>query len=253
MKSYLKSRQRTVEFVRQRLLRDGFPRLQVSIIILLTGLAGFITSFFLLQMGLSAMVIRYPICIAIAYGFFLLFLGIWLWMQRHQIEPDFDVPAVDIANVDFNISENSTNVFGGGADFAGAGSGSDWGEKLSSSAGESSILDGVSVDLDFEEFGLIILAVVAVIGGLLASLYIIYIAPLLLAEILVDGILVTGLYRSVRKIERQSWLNTAVKKTLIAAILAAIFFGIAGFALQSLEPEARTFGEVWSSLSRNGR
>lgn len=249
MKSYLKSRQKTVEFVRQRLLRDGFPRLQVSIIILLTGLTGFISSFFLLQLGLSAMAIRYPICIAIAYCFFLLFLGIWLWMRKHNLWPDIDPSIVDISGLNFPAPEKPAQIFGDGGDFAGAGAGDHWGASVSSGVGESSILDNVGFDLDLEEFGLIILAAVAIIGGLLASLYIIYIAPLLLAEILVDGVLVTGLYRSVRTIEPQSWVKTAVKKTFVSAILAGIFFGIAGFAIQSLEPEARTLGEAWSLLS----
>jgi hypothetical protein len=48
-----KKRQRRIEIIRQRLLRKRWPRLQVSLIVLLTGLTGFLTSFLLLQLGLD--------------------------------------------------------------------------------------------------------------------------------------------------------------------------------------------------------
>ena len=104
-----------------------------------------------------------------------------------------------------------------------------------------------------EEFGLIILAIVALIGGLLASLYVVYIAPVFLAEILVDGLILGGLYKRVRHIERKHWLRTAVQKTLLPAILCVLFFGIIGGALQTLVPEAKLIGEVWSALTSSAQ
>jgi hypothetical protein len=71
----------------------------------------------------------------------------------------------------------------------------------------------------------------------------------LLAEILLDGVLITGLYKRVKKIEQRNWLKTAVKKTLLPAFLVALFFALAGFALQSLAPEAHSVGEVWKSIT----
>ena len=100
-----------------------------------------------------------------------------------------------------------------------------------------------------EEFGLIILAVIALIGALLASLYVVYIAPVFLAEIIVDGLILGGLYKRVRHIERKHLLQTAVSKTLLPAILCIVFFGIVGGALQMLAPEAKSIGEVWSELT----
>ena len=89
----------------------------------------------------------------------------------------------------------------------------------------------------------------ALIGGMVASLYVIYIAPVLLAEILVDGLLVGGLYKRVKNIERRYWLKTAVQKTLSPALLCIMFFGLAGWALQAIAPEAKTIGGVWAKLS----
>ncbi|HSK70742.1 MAG TPA: hypothetical protein VK892_03535 [Pyrinomonadaceae bacterium] len=250
MEKALQKRKRRIEFIKQRLLRKGLPRVQISIILLLTALAGFLTSYSLLHAGVSSMALRYPIAILIAYCVFLLLLRVWIWLQKNS--PDFDLPGLDFGSSS-SVSTGSSNAnfeFGGGGDFGGAGAGGSWGESGSSSSisADSSILDNVSFDLDSEELGLLILAVVAIIGGMLASLYIIYIAPVLLAEILVDGVLIAGLYKRVKGIEQTHWLKTAVKRTIAPAVLVAIFFTIAGFALQKAVPEARSVGEVWSYI-----
>jgi hypothetical protein len=228
------------------------PRFQMSVILLLTGFVGFLSSFLLLQFGVFKMWLRYPLAILSAYIAFLLLLRLWLAIQRYQNSLDFDLPinagsgGTNSSSVDFS--------FGGGGDFSGGGAGGSWSDSVSSSTSSisdssSSVLDGFSFDIDLEEFGLIILAVIALIGGLLASLYVVYIAPVFLAEIIVDGLILGGLYKRVRHIERKHWLQTAVSKTLLPAILCIVFFGIVGGALQMLAPEAKSIGEVWSELT----
>src|SRR5262249_44098612 len=114
-----------------------------------------------------------------------------------------------------------------------------------------SMLNGVGSGLDLEELGFLILAVVALLGGLIATLYVVYIAPVLLAEILVYGLFLGGLYRRVGRIERRHLLPTAVCKTLLPAVLCTLFFGVAGGALQAAMPKARSIGEVWSVLTKS--
>ena len=239
-----KIRERNIEFIKQKLLRQSLPRVQVSVILLLTALAGFLTSFGLLQAGVSLMAVRYPTSIFVAYCVFLLLLRVWLWLQksRNNLNVDFNISSMDLG---FTASNKSDFEFGGGGDFSGAGAGGSWSSGVStrSSLGDSSFLDNVSFDL--EEFSLLIIAFVALIGGLLASLYIIYIAPVLLAEILVDGVLVSVLYRRVKGAEQKYWLQTAIKRTLLPAILAALFFSVAGYAMQKAVPKAHSIGEVW--------
>jgi hypothetical protein len=228
------------------------PRFQMSVILLLTGFIGFLSSFLLLQIGVFKMWLRYPLAILSAYVAFLLLLRLWLAIQRYQGSLDFDLP-IDVGSRGTN-SPSADFSFGGGGDFSGGGAGGSWSESVSSTTSSfsdagGSVLDGVSFDFDLEEFGLIILAVVALVGGLLASLYIVYIAPVFLAEILVDGLVLGGLYKRVRHIERKHWLQTAVRKTLLPALLCVLFFGVLGGALQILEPEATSIGEVWSKLT----
>ena len=76
-------------------------------------------------------------------------------------------------------------------------------------------------------------------------------APVLLAEIQVDGALVAGLYKRVKGIEQRHWLRTAVRRTLLPALLVALFLATAGYALQRAVPEAHTMGDVWHHAMSN--
>ncbi len=230
----------------------------MSLILLLTGFVGFLTSFLLLHWEVSQMWLRYPVAILLAYVAFLLLLRLWLALHRspgnYDLGVNFDLP-ID-GGSGGTVSPSADFSFGGGGDFSGGGAGGSWGDSVSSSSsasysggGGSSALDGVSVDLDLQELWLLVLAVAALLGGLVASLYIVYIAPVLLAEILVDGLLLRGLYNRVEHIERKHWLQTAVRKTLLPALLCVLFFGVAGGTLQALAPEAKSIGEVWSVLT----
>lgn len=197
--------------------------------------------------------LRYPIAILIAYCVFLLLLALWLWLQRRGL--DTDPSALDFMPNGPSGHEESFQ-FGGGGNFGGGGAGGGWGESVSSSSSEVSSggSDSHTVgffDLDLEEGWLIVIAIVALLGGLIATFYIIYIAPVLLAEILVDGALVAGLYRRVKRIEQRHWLRAAVRRTLLPALLVALFFTVAGYALQKAIPEAHTMGEAWNHFMRS--
>ena len=240
-------RERKVEIIKRRLLRRSRPRFHITLILLSTGLAGFFASFTLLHSGVPSMGLRYPLAILFAYGVFLLLLWLWLWLQRRGRRVDVDPSILDFISGPARHSE--AFEFGSGGDFGGGGAGGSWGQSVSSSAqvsGGGSTSEGIEFALDLEDVGLIVVAAVAVVGGLIASFYIIYIAPTLLTEILVDGALVAGLYRRVKRIEQKNWLRTAVRRTLLPAILVAIFFTVAGFALQKAVPEAHTMGDVWT-------
>jgi hypothetical protein len=194
------ARKRRVEIIKRRLLRRRMPRFQVSLLLSLTGLAGFLTSFSLLHLGVPWMWLRYPMAILIAYCMFLLLLSLWLWLQRRTPYVDSDPSVLDFIPSGAS-SHGESFQFGGGGDFGGGGAGGSWGESVSSSSTVSSggsAPNGMSFDLDLGEGWLIVIAIVALIGGLIASFYVIYIAPSLLAEILVDGALVAGFLRHRR-------------------------------------------------------
>jgi hypothetical protein len=250
-------REQTIEIIKQRLVRSGAPRFLVSLILVLTGFAGFIVSFSLLHLGVSWMWLRYPVAILAAYCVFLLLLRVWLFFQRpRKLDVDMD-SGLEVA--DAVISEAPGQVsgfeFGGGGDFDGGGAGVSWGERIapssSSVSSSSSSSGGIGFDLDLEEGWWIIIAIIALLGGLIAILYVVYVAPALLAEILVDGVLVGGLYKQLKDVEQRYWLRAAVRRTLLPALLAAIFFSVAGYAMQNAAPRARSIGEVWKHLAKD--
>jgi hypothetical protein len=254
-------RERIVERVKFRLLRKGRPRLLITLVLLLTGLAGFLVSFSLLRFGMTRMWLRYPLAILIAYCVFLLLLRLWLFLQRPHLPDIPDLSGLDtIYNETSSYTEESFRFSGGGGDAGGAGAGGDWGVSLSSSSSSVSVSSsgggsssgegsgGSLGGLDLDEGCAVVLVVVAVAGAFLASLYVVYVAPALLAEILVDGILVTGLYKKMKGIEQRHWLRAAVRKTLMPALITATLFSVAGWALQRAAPKAQSIGEAWKQM-----
>jgi len=68
-----------VERMRTLLLREGFPRIQMFILVSFTGLAGFGASVAMLAAGIDTMALRYMLAMGAAYIVFLLLL--WLWLR----------------------------------------------------------------------------------------------------------------------------------------------------------------------------
>lgn len=226
-----------------------WPRVQIMLILAVTGVSAFLTSFVLLKLGITQMVVRYPIAILAAYGVFVMLIGVWLWLQQSGMDTadvvietvDYIDPAViDIA------SPRGVNVGSfGSSDVVprGISSGAD-------SGGGGIDLPGIDVDLDLDDAIWIVLLLVVVLAGLLAIFYIVWIAPVLLAEVLVDSLLAAGLYKTVKGIERRNWVATVLRKTALPAILALIFFSLAGFFVQKIEPDAASIGEAWRLMSK---
>ena len=78
----------------------------------------------------------------------------------------------------------------------------------------------------------------------MASLYVVYLAPTLFAELLVDGVLSYTLYRHLHKVETHFWLSTAFKRTIIPFLLTAVFLALVGAAMAYYAPGAKSIGEV---------
>ena len=244
-------REHAIDSVRRRLLRRSEPSALVFLILMMSGMAGFITSFSLLHLGLPSMGLRYPVAVLIAYCVFLLLLWFWLSLQRSRkrgargihVGPD----VVGIAT-DVRLLGSPGRGFLSNSDFSGTSASRSWGDNTPWPASSGSSSSGVDFDPDSIKVWLVILALAAVLGALIASLYIVYIAPALLAEILVDGVLIAGLHRSVKRIEQRYWLRAAVRKTWIPAFLVAVFFMIGGFALPAAVPGAQSVGDVWNAV-----
>jgi len=212
-------RESTIGRLSERLQATGFPRLQMLLLVALTGGAGFLASAFLLHRGVERMLLRYPLAIALAYGVFLILL--WLWL-RTSADDYTDVPDLP------DISVPGHGAHGGGWD----------GE------GGNAVSDAMDAAAGADEFAIPLLVLLAVGVLLVSSLWVVYSAPALFAELLIDGALSASLYRRLRGIERQHWLTTAMRRTWWSFAVAAVVAGGVGMALQSAYPAAHTLGEV---------
>lgn len=239
------SRHHEIQTFRHKLERDSFPRLQMSLLVLLTGASGFVASYLLLHAGLAEMWLRYLAAIAVAY-LILLFM-LWLWL-RTRAEDYVDIP--DLSGL--APSDSSSGFSGGnGGNFGGGGStasfdsaGSSFGETGNPGASGTSVGDAIGSVAEAEEFAIPLVLLIIVVAVVFSSAFIIYSAPALFAELLVDGVLSASLYRKLRGLETRHWLETALRRTLWPFILTAVIISASGWGLAHYAPGAHSIAEV---------
>jgi hypothetical protein len=236
-----------IERVRQHLLQESFPRIQMTLIVALTGGFGLLASFVMLTAGLESMAIRYPLALSVAYLFFL-FL-IWLWL-RTKAKDYLDIPDLTGSLPSPRPSAGVPSFrTGSGGDFGGGGAtGSFDSTTTTLNAGSSAPLDAIGDSVgsvaEADEFAIPLLAIGLAIGIALASLYVVYLAPILFAEVLVDGALSYALLRHLRGQEPQHWLLSTFRRTVAPFAATAVFLIAVGAAMASYAPGAKSVGEV---------
>lgn len=235
------SREELIEWAQSELV---MPRVQMTILLALTGGAGFFTSYLLLRAGMNSMALRYPLAVGVAYLVFFLLLRLWIALQSSADEIASD--AVDVMDL-------GTDVLSGGHSSA-------FGTSLPAPRSAPSPRGSSSFDFDFgfdldSPAALLFLAIAAAVAAVVlgAMIYVLYLAPILLAEVLVDGVLLVALYRRLKGTEPEHWLFGAVKRTWIPALVVVLTFFIAGTIFQRLAPEARSIGGVWEAVRTEER
>jgi hypothetical protein len=231
------ARAQAVAQVRQRLLQQSFPRLQMALIVALTGGFGLLASFGLLQAGLGQMALRYPLALGLAYLFFLLL--IWLWLRTTADD------WLDLGNLPDVLPGRGPGICqaDAGAAFDGPGAALD-------QAGTSplrAVGDAAAGGPDLDDLAIPLAAVALALGMALALLYLVYIAPLLLAEVLVDGALAYALLRHLRGQDPQHWLASTWRHTWLPFLASAVLLSAVGAALAWHMPGARSIGQALGS------
>lgn len=232
------SRDTAVQRMRTRLLREGFPRVQMFILVSLTGLAGFAASSLMLLAGLETMALRYTLAMGVAY---LVFLGLlWLWLHTSASDYLDLVPDGAGADVTSDLPPALRDDFaGGGGSFDGGGA------SANVDFGVDSIAEKpLSAVASAEEGAIPLVVILLALGLLLSSLFVVWTAPVLFAEILVDALLAAGLYRRLRTLERQHWMVAALKRTVVPFLLTTVLVAGAGWSMQAIAPQAVSIGGV---------
>lgn len=201
--------------------RRSFPRIALSLLLILTGGFGFLVSFLLLKADLAAMWLRYPVAVLASYAFFLLLLRGWVEIERNRFTPE-EIDQLDLR--DTTLSESP----------------------LRETSGKQSWLDYLDVPsntLDlFDDGCLPVLLIGAVLGAACALLLMVFAAPALIAEVFLDLVLVSLLYKRLRIASHEHWLSTALRKTWGTAAIVALLLMITGICLQIMAPEAKSIG-----------
>lgn len=219
-------------------LRDrDMPRLQMSVIVVLTGLSALVFSFLMLRAGLDHMALRYPVAVALAYLVFLLLLKVWIWIQASrpvELGVRDAIDTLDIAVETIEVTARGCSHIRG-ADHGGSDQNWDWDWNL--------------CGWDLDEAFFLILAAVAILGGAAICIAVIWWAPVLFAEILVDAVIMAGIGRRMKSSNPRWWLAGALRRTALPALCLALLLSATGGILQHLAPDAPSIGPVFRHLA----
>jgi hypothetical protein len=253
-------RQLNAKQVEERLLATSFPRLQMMLILSLAAVGTFLCSAMLVRCGLRSMGVRYALAVVGGYLSFLSFVRVWIAYQtrnwrfgRAKEERSFDVDASDVLDTVGKLDMPDLSALGdlgsaagkafsgGGGGFGGGGASGSFDVDLPSGDGASDALDAVGGSDDALP---IIIALVALLGAVVALGFVVYSSPVLFAEVLLDVAVLGAVYKKNQRHQRSHWaagvLGRTYKPMLVLTVLASIF----GFAMQSTAPQATTLGAV---------
>jgi hypothetical protein len=203
--------------------RRSFPRTMLSLVLIITGLCGFLVSYGLLRLGVDHMWVRYPVAVLAAYGILLGLIRIWVELERPGFDPsEADLQALAKAQPN-RLSRSRSHQ---------------WLELLDlpefGDVGDGDLGEGCLVVV----FGAVLVASVTGLIVVLTS------APILIAEVFLDVFIVSVLYRHLRIAEKEHWLGTAIRKTWWPALLTALLLAVCGWALEELAPGSRSVGRA---------
>ncbi|WMJ69680.1 hypothetical protein [Stenotrophomonas sp. 24(2023)] len=203
---------------RSYLRRYGWPRLRMTVVVVLTGAAGFLSSHLLRLAGLDSMMLRYPLAVLLAYLVFLLLMWLWVRLQGQAAEllggDGSGLPGAD---------GGSGGHAGAGGRSGGGGASASWNEPAAPGGNTGAATGGTAgeetslLELADGEAGipvLILVVLLSVVGvAVVATSWVVCSAPVLMAELLVDAAIAGGLYRRTRGLPVQGWWRLCLAHT----------------------------------------
>lgn len=276
------SRMRLLARVESHLAAHSSPRLVMSLMVSVTALGGLASSLVLLKVGVLGMGLRYALATVMAYGVFL--GCVWVWLQTLQASPAGDPTASGASarqgsgrgeNDDVDGGRRLMNAVADAIDRHDAAQmkalttpppqptpagllPANLGEgavsnaayvpvgSSSASAGGTRSSDGGGGEGDGEWAALlvILLAMLLVLVVVAVGVHLISQAPVMLAEVALDGAVAGALYQRLRAEDQQHWLVSAWQHTRWVLLLLVVTMGGIGWGLQQVVPDAVTLGQA---------
>jgi hypothetical protein len=237
----------------RELERSTTPRALLLFMMIVAGGAGFLASVLLLWSPAETfelMAPRYAVAALCGYLAFILLIRIWVALHRPG-PADIGLDALDVLDMvgprPWASSVNdSAPLFSGGRS-GGAGGSRQW---LGTGSPDRKSSGGWGFDVDLDDGVWLLVAAAAAVAGLAAIGSVVYMAPVLLAEVALDAAIISVLYRRLRRDEQGYWLTTVLRHTWAPAVVLVVFAFVTGFALQQAAPEARSIGAVIQSIKQ---
>ncbi len=233
---------------RQHLRERGWPRLQMALIVALTGAAGFLASHLLRLAGIDAMLIRYPMAVLLAYGVFLLLMWIWIRWRWDNVLDGLS-PDVGSGSPSPRGSAVESPWGGVGGRSGGGGASASWNESAQAGGGDAGELPLTGLAED--EAGLPLLAILGIVAlvasVLLASVWVVWSAP-------ADGRIAGGRGHCQWPVPahaghaRAGWWRVCVTHTIWPLLGLLLFFVVLGWLAQELAPDATHLLQVIQAL-----
>ncbi len=163
------------------------PRAVLSAILILTALVGFGVSVAMLKAGLNTMWLRYPLAVLGAWGVFLLLVRSWAERERDEIRVDEELS--DLGPKDDYFGATTVREVARGARRSRWLDWLDWLNPLDGTDAEGCLVGLAAMA-----------AIIALAGALVAIAGLIMEAEVVLAEVLLDVLLVSALNKRLHKL-----------------------------------------------------
>ena len=251
-----RSKQEVSALIRTHLRQQGYPRLLVSLILLMCFGVAFLVSYGLFKSGVSSMWVRYLLAMCLAYATFLGLIRLWVYsFLRDEPSKRSNVNDASVGDVpiDFGTygSSASKPEHGGGGDAAGAGAGGSWDSELDGVglASELPMVDGISLDFDVDAIDSVEGILIAPIIWLLMAVVmlsvgaVVYGASTLVMELVLELALAIFAAGFLNRVTRRHWLETAIKKTIIPFCLMTICVVCFAAWIGHVRPDVQTIGQ----------
>ena len=257
------ARELNAKQVEQQLLASSFPRLHMILILSLAALGTFLCSASLVRCGLQSMGVRYALAVVGGYVSFLSFVRVWIayqtrnWSfgrrppaQNRSFAGSLDLPDLSALG-DLSRSADSALSGAGGA-FGGGGASGSFAVDLGSSS-DSDASGALGAVGDADQALPIVIAVIALLGGLIALGFVVYSSPVLFAEVLLDVAVLGAVYKKNKRHERSHWAAGVLGRTYKPMLVLSLFAAVFGFAMQSIAPQETTLGAVLRASEQHER